>query len=180
MRRAIAAIGMLALAACGGQSGNEQAAKSGNAAAESGGTAAAGAGAGAAAASLQAGQWEITTAVLSMEVPNMPAGMSPPTPPPTTVRTCLTPDQARAPNGGFLTGSGEGSGCTAQNMSMTGGRIQGTVQCSQQGSQMHSTMEGQFSPTSFEINQQVETAAQGMTMNMRSRTTGRRVGDCTG
>lgn len=149
------------------------------AAAESGGGTAAAEG-GATAAALQAGQWEITTAVLSMEVPNMPAGMSPPTPPPTTVRTCLTPEQARAPNGGFLTGSGEGSGCTAQNMQMTGGRIQGTVQCDQQGSQMRSTMDGQFSPTSFEINQQVQTAAQGMTMNMRSRTAGRRVGDCAG
>jgi len=113
-------------------------------------------------------------------VPNLPQGVSGPTPPPTTVRTCLTPQQASAPSGGFLTGSGEGGGCTTQNMSMAGGRIRGTVQCNQPGSAMRSSMEGQFSPTSFEVEQQVETSAQGMEMTIQSRTRGRRVGDCPG
>jgi len=178
-RGSTAALAALLLASCGGESGNRQAADGGtagtNAAAAAPATAAGGA-----AVALQPGQWEITTAVLRMEVPNMPSGISPPTPPPTTVRTCLTPQQASAPNGGFLTGSGEGGGCTSQNMSMAGGRIQGVVQCNSQGSTMRSTMEGRFSATSFEVNQHVETAAQGMNMNIESRTSGRRVGDCTG
>ena len=171
MRGSIAAVTVLLLASCGGPSGNEQNAEGGNAAtpAPSGAVAA---------VAMQPGQWEITTEVLRMEVPNMPKGVSSPTPPPTTVRTCLTPQQASAPNGGFLTGSGEAGGCTTENMSMSGGRIQGIVQCNQQGSTMRSTMDGQFSPTGFEVNQRVETSAQGMNMTMQSRTSGRRVGDC--
>lgn len=171
MRGSIAAVAVLLLASCGGPSGNRQKAEAGNAAtpAPSGAVAA---------VAMQPGQWEITTEVLRMEVPNMPKGVSAPTPPPTTVRTCLTPQQASAPSGGFLTGSGESGGCTTQNMSMSGGRIQGTVQCDQQGSTMRSTMDGQFSPTGFEVNQRVETSAQGMNMTMQSRTSGRRVGDC--
>ena len=169
MRRSIAAITALLLASCGGESGEDQAAEKGKAAA---------AGGGGGGVSMQPGQWEIRTEVVRMEIPNMPQGMSGPMPPATTVSTCLTPQQASAPSGGFLTGSGEGAGCTTENMSMADGRIRGTVQCNQQGSTMRSTMDGQFSPTSFEISQRVETSAQGMNMNMESRTSGRRVGDC--
>lgn len=174
MRGSIAAVAVLLLASCGGPGDNQQKAESGNAATP----AASGVGAAGAAVAMQPGQWEITTEVLRMEVPNMPKGVSAPTPPPTTVRTCLTPQQASAPSGGFLTGSGESGGCTTENMSMSGGRIQGTVQCNQPGTTMRSTMDGQFSPTGFEVNQQVETSAQGMNMTIQSRTSGRRVGDC--
>ncbi len=178
MRVSIIAIATILLAACGSDAGNEQAA--GNAAAPTNADGGSGGGGGmaAGAVTMQPGQWEIRTEIGRMEVPNMPAGMSPPTPPPTTVNTCLTPEQARAPGGDFLTGSGQAAGCTTENMSMEGGRIRGTVQCNQQGTTMRSTMDGQFSPTSFEINQRVETSAQGMNMTMESRTTGRRTGDC--
>jgi hypothetical protein len=175
MRGSIIAISAILLAACGSEAGNEQAAANKAAPASSGGG-----GMAAGAMTMQPGQWEIRTEVGRMEVPNMPAGMSPPTPPPTTVNTCLTPEQARAPSGDFLTGSGQAAGCTTENMSMAGGRVRGIVQCNQQGTTMRSTMDGQFSPTSFEINQRVETSAQGMNMTMESRTTGRRTGDCPG
>ena len=172
MRRSIAAVAALLLVSCGGGTdANQQKAEGGNAATP----AASGAGA---AVAMQPGQWEITTEVLEMEVPNMPKGVNGPTPPPTVVRTCLTPQQASAPSGGFLTGSGETGGCTTENMSTSGGRIRGTVQCNQPGTTMRSTMDGQFSPTGFEVNQRVETSSQGMNVTMRSRTSGRRVGDC--
>ncbi len=61
---------------------------------------------------------------------------------------------------------------------MAGGRIQATVQCNNQGGTMRSTMSGRFTATSFELDQQVETSAQGVTMNIESRTNGRRIGDC--
>ena len=175
MRRSIAAMAALALVSCSG-GGSENKAEGGDKAGASG----EGAGAGGATATMQPGQWEITTEVVRMSAPNMPQGMSMPNPPPTTVRTCLTAEQAAAPSGGFLTGSGENSGCTASNMTMTGGRIQGTVQCEQPGTTMRSTLDGTFTPTSMEMNQRVETSAQGMTMEIESRTTGRRVGDCPG
>jgi hypothetical protein len=185
----------LLLAACGGGSGGES--DSGNAAA--GGEAAAGAGAGAGAgaaegaagdaggggggavaASFAPGLWETTTVVLSMNVPNMPQGFRPPMPPATTVRHCLTPEQVSRPPADFMSGGGESGGCTYRDFAMANGRIRGTVQCGADGGAMRMTMDGSFTPTRYEMNQQVETSGQGMTMNIESRTTGRRVGDCPG
>ena len=174
MRSSIVAIATVLLASCsgGGGSANQQAA-TGNAATPGGG----GGGSG---LSLQPGQWELRTEVVRMNVPNMPAGMSPPMPPPTTVRYCLTAAQASQPNANFLTGSGESGGCHSENMSVAGGHIQGSVVCSNEGTNMRSDMTGQFTPASYEISQRVHTSAQGMEMDMESRTTGRRTGDCPG
>ena len=164
MRHWIAAAPALLLIACGGEGG--------------GGNAAEGGGGEAAAVAFQPGQWETTVHVTRINVPNMPKGMNPPMPPPTTVRTCLTAEQARAPNANFLTGSGESGGCTSENFSMADGRITGTVQCNAQGSTMRSTLDGRYTATSYEMTMQTQTQAQGMSMDMEARTTARRVGDC--
>jgi hypothetical protein len=173
MRIAVTTAAILMLAACSGSGGgNEQApanAAGGEAAAESGE---------AARVSLQPGQWETTVTITRMDVPNMPQGVNQTMPPPTTIRSCITPEQASQPNANFLTGSGETGGCTYENFSMTGGRIQGIVSCNSQGTTMRTTLDGQFTPTSYEMNNQVETNAGGMAMNMATRTTARRVGDC--
>lgn len=175
MKHAGMLFALLLLAACGGRSGNQA---DGN---EAGNTVDAGAsGGGAAGAAFQPGMWETTVEVVRMTMPNMPAGMTPPTPPPTTVRHCLTAEQAARPNANFLTGSGEAGGCTAENLTMANGRIQGTVSCSSEGTQMRSTMDGQFTGTSYEMTTQVETSAAGQTMNMETRTRARRTGDCPG
>jgi len=183
MRGSIAAMAVVLLAACsgGGAGGNAQQADANGAAPDSN-AAASGAGptAGAAAATLQPGQWELKTEVLRMNVPNMPAGVSPPMPPPSTVTYCLTAEQARQPNADFFSGSGQGGGCRSDNMTMAGGRIQGTVVCEGQGVAMRSELSGEFAATSYRIEQRVHTSAQGMDMDMESRTSGRRLGDCPG
>ena len=179
MRVAVGGIAILMLAACGGQSGGNEAA--GNATGgNTAGAAEAPAGGGAAGVALQPGQWETTVEVVRMNMPNMPAGASPPLPPPTTVNYCLTAAQAAQPNANFLTGSGEAGGCTSENLSMANGRIQGTVTCNAQGAQMRSTMDGQFTPTSYEMTTQVQTSQAGMTVDMETRTRARRTGDCPG
>ena len=189
MRQWIGYAAALALAGCGGgDSGDANKAAGGNesAGAEAGGNAGAAAEAGGGgsggggSASLQPGQWEITTNVTRITMPGMPAGMSPPMPPPTTVRACLTAAQAAQPGAGFLSGSGEAQGCTYESNSISGGRIQAVVQCSQQGTTMRSTMTGQFTADSYEVSQQAQISAQGQNMETESRTTGRRVGDCPG
>ena len=178
MRTGIAAITALLLIGCGG---SQDKTANGAAGAPAADASAAGApAAGGAAASFQPGQWEVTTQVTRMNIPNMPAGAAPPTPPPTTVRYCMTAAEASRPGANFLTGSGQSGGCTYSDFSMTGGRLQGTVQCNQQGTTMRTTMTGQFSATSYEISQQAQIEAAGMRTEVESRTTGRRVGDCPG
>lgn len=173
MRKSAVAIAALLMISCSGQEkGGNEAAGNEAGGSESGGTAAA--------ASLQPGQWETRIEVTKMSVPNMPQGMSPPLPPPTSVSYCLTPEQAAQPNANFLTGSGESGGCTYENFSMRNGRLQGTVQCNHEGATMRSTMDGSFSATSYEINSRAQTSMSGMTMEMETRTSARRTGDCRG
>ena len=172
MRKTTSAIAVLLLAACGGQSGNEQTATNG-----AGGAS----GSGSANVALQPGQYETTVEVTRMSVanmPNMPAGMTPPTPPPTTVRSCLTPEQAAQPNANFLSGSGDSGGCEYSNFSMDGGRMRGTVECSSEGSTMRSTFDGRIGGDGYQMTSQAQVTASGMTMEMDTRTTARRIGDC--
>jgi hypothetical protein len=170
MRTGIAALTSLLLVGCGGS--QDKAANGAAPAATPVG--------GGASVSFQPGQWEVTTQVTRMNIPNLPPGASPPAPPPTTVRHCMTAAEASRPNANFLTGSGESGGCSTSEFSMTGGRLHGTIQCSQQGTTMHTTIDGQFSATSYEINQRAQVSAAGMQTEVESRTTGRRVGDCPG
>lgn len=155
-----------ALSACGGGDGD------GNKAAGAAG----GGGGGAGGATMQPGEWEMTTTVTNMNVPGMPAGMKAPMPAPQTARNCLTPADV-AENANFVNESA-GEGCTAQNSSMRGGRIQATVQCNRPEGQMRMTMNGQYTPTTLELTQQVQTTAGGQNVEMEARITGRRIGDC--
>jgi hypothetical protein len=169
MKRSTAALAVLLLSACGGNGGNESAGS---------GEKAAGGGTAGGNVAMQAGQWEMTTQVVSMTAEGLPAGMTPPTPPPTTVSICLTPEQAANPGANFATGSAENSGCTSENMAMANGRVTGTVQCAQGGTTMRTTLDGQYTATSYEVTQRAQISGQGVSMNTESRTTGRRTGDC--
>ncbi len=168
MKRILSAACFLALAACGSDGGSDSA----NGGSEAGGATSAG-------VNMEPGQWEMTSQILSMEVPGMPAGTQMPTPPATTISMCLTPEQAATPNAGFLTGAGENSGCRTEGMNFANGRVSGTVICEMEGTRMRSTVDGQFGSTNYEISQRAETEANGMTTRMEVRTTGRRIGECT-
>jgi len=132
-------------------------------------------------AELRPGQWETRVEVLRLnmsDVPNMPAGMTAPMPPPTTVLSCLTPEQARQPNAGFLTGAENQSGCAYENFSMKGGRMRGIVTCTREGTTVRATVNGSFTANSYEMESESRVTANGMTVETASRVTSRRIGDC--
>ena len=176
MRRSLTAIAALLVISCGSQDQAGNASAGGNEGAPASGGADGG---GTASASFQPGQWETTTEATRLSMAGMPAGVTPPMPPPTTVSYCMTPDKARRPDANFLSGSGQDGGCSYTDFTMSGGRIEGVVQCNQQGTSMRTTMSGRFTAASYEMNQQVQVTAGGVTTDMESRTTGRRVGDCS-
>jgi hypothetical protein len=166
MRLVIGIAAVAALAACGG--GND----GGNKAAD-GKTG----GGGSSAATMQPGEWEMTTTITRMNVPGLPAGTSPPMPGPQTSRTCLTAAEV-AENANFVNESA-GEGCTAQNSRMSGGRIEANVQCTRPQGQVRMTMNGQYTATTLEMTQQVQTSAPGgQNVEMEARIAGRRIGDC--
>ncbi|HEY0012001.1 MAG TPA: DUF3617 family protein [Allosphingosinicella sp.] len=175
----------LALAACGGA--NDKAAETGNrSASTAGGQANAGAGGAAAAgggggATMQPGQWEITTAVTGLEAPNLPAGMSANAmPPPSTTRVCLTAEQVAQPATGVASGGlTSQAGCRTESNNASGGRIESVVQCEAPGGgRVRVATTGQAGATSVAFDQRTEVSAQGTNMTTRTRVTGRRIGDC--
>ena len=170
MKASIAAVAALLLVSCGGRD------EAGKAEADGQEQAAAGGGGG---VTMEPGEWETTVQVVNMSMPNLPAGASVPTPPATTIRTCLTAEQVSRPNADFLTGNRD-SGCSYDNMSMRDGRMQGSVQCATEAGTMRSTFEGQFTPTSYELTQRMQMSGEGAAagMDVESRITGRRLGDC--
>jgi hypothetical protein len=174
MRQWIGIAGALALAACsGGNDGGDANEAAGNKAAASGG--------GSAGVTMQPGQWEMTATVTRMTVPGMPAGMNAPLPQPSTTQNCLTAEEVAQANANFINESAGGNeGCTSENSSMSGGRIQATIQCNRPEGQVRMTMAGQYTATTLEMTQQLRTNAQGNNQNVEldSRVTGRRIGDC--
>lgn len=173
MKSTIAMTGLLILAGCSGQGGNETA---GNAAAP----AAANTQTATAAPQimpLQAGEWEVTTEILRMEMPGLP-GTPPPLPAPTTTRHCMTPELAAKPVDGIMSGGAMPPGCASESNRVFDGRIQAAFTCNQNGMPSRVAMDGVFSPTNYEMSMQA-TAGEGQTAvrtDMRLRA--RRIGEC--
>ncbi|HEX8256322.1 MAG TPA: DUF3617 domain-containing protein [Allosphingosinicella sp.] len=133
---------------------------------------------------IKPGQWEATNEIISASAPGLPpetlkqmVGQK------TTVKNCITPEQAAKPNHNFLAVQ-QNSECTYQDWAMEGGRMTGTMTCS--GGEMPGnvvmTMDGKYGETAYDLNMNMETSGLpgGMTMNIQARTTGRHVGECTG
>lgn len=139
--------------------------------------------------SLQPGEWETTSEIVDARMDNAPEGM------PagmmdsmkgrkTTIRNCVTPEQAENPGADFLAAQKDGR-CTYSGFEMAGGAIKGTVTCtSQEGGSATMKMEGVYSPTSYTTTVDMVSAGMGgaqardMTMHMITKVSGKRIGEC--
>ncbi len=139
--------------------------------------------------SLQPGEWETTQEVVDITIEGAPEGM------PqgmmdamkgrkTTVRNCITPEQAEKPSADFLTAQKD-SKCTYSGFEMAGGTLRGTVSCpGGEGGSANVTMEGKYTPTSYAMNMEMRSQGMGgakmpgMTMHMKMRSAGKRIGEC--
>jgi hypothetical protein len=175
MRRSIAMFTALLLASCGGQGGNENQSTESQGASKAAESGAAGGGD----VTLQPGLWESTVEIVSMTMPNMPQGMTMPKQAAVSTRTCMTAEQLGAPGPSFFSGNKDAN-CTSQNFSMSGGRLQGTLQCEVAGTTQRMTMDGHFTPTSYEVTQHIEMTVSGVATEQEVRVTSHRVGDCPG
>jgi uncharacterized protein DUF3617 len=180
MRLHVAAFALCLLAGCGSQSSNQQAANQQGGNGQAGAQPQAVAAAGSGGFTIQPGEWEITMDMRATQASGMPAGMQMPQIPPSTMRSCVTPEQVARANASFLNGGGHaGMACDYSHVSVTGGRIQGTSTCSRAGMQATVVMDGSFTPTSYDIHQQMQSTMQGRTMASTNHLVGRRIGECT-
>lgn len=158
---------LAATAACGGggeSSGSGNEAASNESAAEpasnesTAGSAAAPA-AGGAELKLQPGEYEITTEVMGQKNVN---------------RDCLTEEELKKANGAPV-GSDESKNCTYKDVSMSGGRIAGTMSCAEGGRSVTMRMDGTHTRTGYDMNLKAEMAG----MSITTKISGKRVGECS-
>ena len=184
MKLRIAAATVLLLAGCGSQNGDKAAGGNGlaggNQQASGSPAAPAGAAGGSGGLTIQPGEWEVTMEMAAAETSGLPAGMHMPQIPPTTVRSCVTPEQVNRANASFLSGAGRaGMDCDYSGVTIGGGRIQGTSTCRRADIQATVTMDGSFTPTSYDIRQQMHSTIRGRTSSSTNHLVGRRIGECT-
>jgi len=130
---------------------------------------------------LRAGQWEATYEIVSIDGAGMPPeAMAMMKGNKTSVRNCITPEQAAKPDADFMAGQKD-SKCEYRDWSMRGGKISGTMSCAIEGQgEMVMAMDGSFTRDSYDMVTEMDNPGlpDGMTMKIKSRTSGKRVGDC--
>jgi hypothetical protein len=169
MRILMAAAGLLALAACGGPADNGNQGTAEKTSPPSGGTG----------LQLQPGQWETTTEFVKVEgVPKQIAAAMGAAQKETSL-TCITPEEVKQANSGLFSGD-EQKNCKKEGFAFQNGRITGKLSCTGEQGQGSTSVEvdGQYSASTYEVNQKLSTNVQGMTMTMVSRIKGRRIGEC--
>lgn len=135
---------------------------------------------------LTPGRWETTVEIVDLKMEGLPGD------PPagmmdsilgtkTTIKSCITKEQAEKPNADFLSARQDAS-CTYSSFDMTNGLINAAMTCrgKQQPGEMKLSMTGKYGADSYEMNQEVNMAGYqpGMSMLMKSKVTGRHIGDC--
>lgn len=92
--------------------------------------------------------------------------------------TCLTPEQAERPSEDFF--AGKDGNCRYDKFMMDGGKIDGVMRCSAQGSTQLIRFDGDYSPESYKMRMSstLETGPGANPMTMAMRIKSRRVGEC--
>jgi hypothetical protein len=132
---------------------------------------------------IEPGQWEATNEILSATAPGVPAdALKTMVGQKSTVSNCITPEQAAKPSANFLAAQ-QSNNCTYQAWDMNNGKMTGTMTCEGAGmpGKVIMTMNGDYGPKAYDLNMDMNTTGLpgGMTMNIKAKTTGRRVGECT-
>lgn len=135
---------------------------------------------------LTPGQWETTIEILDMKMEGLPEGapagmMNNMLGSKTTVKSCITKEQAEKPNADFLSAQKDAN-CTYSSFDMSGGLIKAAMTCSgkDRPGELKLNMTGKYAPDRYEMNQEMNMAGfqPGMSMAMKSKVTGRHIGDC--
>ncbi len=130
---------------------------------------------------LQPGEWEMKMEVVNVSAEGMPPGMleGMKKSASRTDRTCMTPEEAKAPKGDLF--SGNQNGCRSEGFKWAGGRIEGKTICPGQGGSGETTMTmtGTYGAQNMDMTMKSQTDLMGKPMTMEMRVSGRRVGECT-
>lgn len=139
---------------------------------------------------LEAGEWETTSELVSMEAPGMPPEIAAKAKAQKNVfKNCLTPEQAAKPaSDAFMNREAMAkANCKAESFSMTGGRLQAATICTNEqlkqaggSGEMRLTIDGQYTPTSYDTTVTTVTAGPPGAGELKvvAHTVGKRIGEC--
>lgn len=135
-------------------------------------------------ASLQPGQWEMTTKMTDIEIPGAPPAMAAQmkqamTAQAQTQSRCITAAEAANPAGNLASPSGNAQGCTFSKQTFSGGSIDVAGSCpGPAGGTMETTLAGAYSATTMDTRITANIQGGPQPMRMSGTMTGRRTGDC--
>ncbi|HET9811275.1 MAG TPA: DUF3617 domain-containing protein [Sphingomicrobium sp.] len=129
------------------------------------------------------GKWRSTVTIEQMAIPGMPAAaaeeMKRMVAQTHTAETCLTPEEARQPKGGFFGGNDQ---CRYDHFTMSGGKIDAQMHCEQAGGTQVMAMTGTYSADAYTMRMKstMDGGAGGEPIAMQMKVEAQRIGDCTG
>jgi hypothetical protein len=127
----------------------------------------------AAAAEVKPGKWQTVMSIDSFSMPGMPAEAlaAMKKQPPTTVTSCLTPQEAEADPKKLLAAD---KSCTLNRFNMAGGKMLAEMSCKTEQGPADIRIEGNYTPTSY----QFVSSMKGAQMRMATRVNAKWLGPC--
>lgn len=129
----------------------------------------------AAAPKLRAGQWEVKTEIVSVDMPGAPAGVA------DTMKKRGATSLSQCFNDEQLNAMGNlGESCVFADFKMGNGAIRGTSTCKLPQGEMTSKMKGSYAADKFDYETETSSSMPGgQSIRMTMTITGRRTGGCT-
>ncbi|MFY9350049.1 MAG: DUF3617 domain-containing protein [Sphingobium sp.] len=93
----------------------------------------------------------------------------------TSLRYCVTPEEAANPSGEMFAGQ-EDKNCTYAGFEAKGGTVKGQVSCKAEGGTMNAAMSGSYAPESYAIDMDMKMTGGPHAMAMTARSEGKWVG----
>ena len=134
---------------------------------------------------LEPGEWENTVEIVDVKIEGLPEGapagmLDSMKGKKTNSKSCMTEEQAKNPGAEFFAAQ-EKTDCEVKKFNMSGGAISSEMACTNMGGSpgnMSMAMDGQYGPSSYDMNMKMNGGAAGMKMNITAKSSGKRVGDC--
>ena len=129
------------------------------------------------------GRWESKVTIEEMKIPGLPGDAANQMPNfegrVQTSVNCLSEEDVKRPKEDFFTG--DNKNCRYDRFTMANGKIDAVMKCTDQGATNTMTMQGSYSPTTYNMTMSMQgggTGAAGMSMKMR--VDAKHAGQCTG
>ena len=129
------------------------------------------------------GRWESKVTIEEMRIPGMSPEAASQMPSfegrVQTSFNCLSEEDAKRPKEDFFTG--ENKNCRYDRFTMADGKIDAVMKCTEQGVTHTMTMQGSYSPTTYNMRMSMQGEGEGAAgMAMKMRVDAKHTGQCTG